>query len=306
MVKLMIKKILIVASFLFVGYTIFIYARKPSHISQNQWQANMVRMQDFQYGNYTAKYVVVGTSLANRVFLFDTPEDYYNLALDGGTIYDGLEIISKKKTMPEWILIETNTIANYAISDMVKTAHLPGLSVIKRYILPLQERYQPVSIITPLLVKIYNSINSIFSPVHHASDPPPRPGIADKNKSSSKPAVQNVPAVQSKTLNKSAENKELVTALTHLDGYIDYFKKNNVRIIFFEIPHDQSPQGAPPPHVVQLRGAIRERYAPGTCDYISIPEGEKYETTDGLHLNNESAMRYRKYLLRETKRIVSR
>ncbi len=300
----MTKKIILITASLFVIYTILIYAIKPKTICLNQGQINVVKLEDYVFGE-GKKYVIVGSSLSHIYITSPRSEDYSDLAFPGSSIYDGLEIIKKSGFVPRVIFIEANYYhkITYWTLDMNTAIFMPVVFQLKRNIPSLQEKYQPMNILIPYVnqtvLVIKNKINDISKddkPGHAAVMP-------SRSTQSKKSAFEVFLKLYMEEYSKIPDKKVVDKSVTLLKKYTKYFREKGVKIVFYEMPVDK--KLCPAPQAVYLRTYLRKQFKPGDYGYIPVPDCSSYKTGDGIHLNPASQVMYKNYFFQEVDKILN-
>lgn len=285
-------------------YSAVLYMRTPPFTCQSMWQANVVNMQDFIFGNNKRKNIIVGSSLAGNSLSSINSKYYYNLSFGGATLYDGLEVIKKSKIIPQIIFIETNYYHNvsYVLMDFNKTTFMPIVFDLKKNVPALQEKYQPVNVLLPFIL---NKIQGIVLKNENRSNVKKvGPDTVKKTQGTlrEKSIFEEMLKIQKKNYNWIPDKKIMDASCKKLEEYIVYFQKSGVKIVFFEIPVDKCLCSAP--FAEHLRGYLRKQFKPGDYNYIPMPDCSLYNTGDGIHLDNQSASIYKEYFLKEADKII--
>jgi hypothetical protein len=300
----MIKKIILITSIIFFTYSAILKIRKPPFVCQSMWQTNVARTQDFIFENSIRKYVIVGSSLAGTSLSSIHSEDYYDLSFGGATLYDGLELMKKSRVIPRVIFIEANYFHNvsYGLMDLNKTTFLPIMFDLKKNIPALQEKYQPMNVLLPFVFMKIQGIKMKYENI--SNDKKAGPAIVKKPHETSRErsVFEEMLKMQVKTYNRIPAKKTMDASSNKLEEYIEYFKKRGVKIVFFEMPVDKSLCSAP--FAEYLRTRLRKQFKPGDYDYIPMPDCSLFNTGDGIHLDNQSAITYKEYFLKEADKII--
>jgi len=260
---------------LFVGYNVYLLLVKPKiSMYQNQQQKNYSFAQDCIYNN-KAKNIIVGSSMAARMYNDFLPKDFYNLSFSGGSVLTGLEIIKKSGFIPKNIYIENNVIFRKEDSKMIGRLFYPILWNLKGYVPALKERYQPLNIIAS---KIKGSYGKTYE--EHMNEK------RDEN-------IFNM----SIKINIKNYNKSLVDYQNKLDKLKDlvtYFENKGVKILFFEMPIYEILANSLKAR--EQRNIIKTDF---NNKWLKSPNNKYYKTTDGIHLMYKSAFVYSKNFIRE-------
>jgi hypothetical protein len=285
----MIKRSIVTALVLFLSYTIFTLWLAPAWWSatQNQWHTNLVKAQNFIYDTSYAENVIVGSSLSCRI-AEDSLPGTTNFAFSGQSVFDGLNIVTQKSTIPRIVFIEMNVILRPEMHDFTSALNSPLLFYPRKILPSLRFDKQPLAIlgrqlshyITSKLLFRLNALNN--------SKKPPITGSEITNR-----LFTPMLNLQINMYSKKPTEKVISAVFSDLKKYTDQLESKGVQIIFFEMPvHDQLNDL---PRAVTVREAFYEHYPVSTYQYIPIPRFMKFETTDGVHLNQSEATTYVHY-----------
>jgi hypothetical protein len=278
----MIPKVFLTTLILLGFYTYSLRFVPPSRMrAQNVWQENMVRMQDFVYGNNKAENIILGSSLSTRITVAD--ENYCNLAAGGGNPFTGLEILKRSNSQAKTIFIEMNYLLTQGVEDdkYISCLFKPGLFILKGVVPILQERKQPASLAGYYLQS--EVIDKVFS---------------EDGKLKIDNTIAKRVAVFKKRSSDSVSIKPLVEKnLIRLAAYVSYFRSKGAELVFYEMPVDCSLTNDPQPTY------CREKLS-DFCMKYRIKELPRvlcsdYKTIDGNHLMAEDAVRYTNFFYKE-------
>ena len=280
----MIKKTIILAAFLLTAYFIFVAIVIPQRqVKQHQWQGNKINAQNFIFNDSdTIKSVIVGSSLSARILTKEL-SGFYNLSFAGQSIFDGLNILSKKETIPKNVFIETNYL--FRAEDPQFTASLfdsyPFYS--QTYIPALRYGKEPL----PMLISL----------LQDWKDKKENNKVENKT-TISQPSVQHplfdkLIAYQITNYSQKPDSLAMKNAMVNLKNYVDILRSKHVNVIFFEMPVNS--------HLCELplsqvpRQAIHKLFPQNTFSYIDQPDCTNYNTSDGVHLTNLESEKYTAY-----------
>lgn len=270
-----ITKTILIFVVLFVSYNIYLFIAKPEiTMLQNQQQKNYSFPQDFIYDN-KAKNIIVGSSMAARMFNDFLPKDYYNLSFSGGSVLTGLEIIKKSGFIPKNIYIENNVIFRKKDEKLLSSLFFPVMWQIKRYIPALKEKYQPLSIMASKLKGSYGKTHEEHMNVKR-----------DEN-------IFNMTIkLQIKNYNKSLVDYQ--NKLNKLKELITYFENKGTKILFFEMPIYEKLANSI--KAKEQRAIIKSNF---NNKWLDLPNNKHYKTTDGIHLMYKSAYTFSHKFIKE-------
>jgi hypothetical protein len=281
----MIPRAVFTAVILFVIYALCkpLY---PAGQSLNQWQGNLVKAQRFLYGNQDqAENIIIGSSLTERLNMGFLPE-FYSLSFNGLSVFDGLTVIQRKEHPPAQVLIETNYILRQENEQFSSTINAEINYQIRKFIPVLREEYQPVVIISSGLSDLIEK---------------------KRGKGSEKAEIiseQNRPDLFAKLLaeqvakNKKRPGCELLSrSFTKLRGQVNNLEKQGVTVIFYEMPVDARVNRLPKPRIV--RDYFHYYFPDGKYQFVQPVDCNGFSTTDGVHLDDKSAISFTNYFLEQ-------
>jgi len=272
-------------------------------MNQHVRQINMVKVQDYVFGK-NKKFVIVGSSLSSISLTSSRSEDYSDLSFPGSSIYDGLEIIKKSGFIPRVIFIEANYFhkVSYKIIEMNKITFMPVVFDLKKNIPILQEKYQPMNVLMPYIIKRIHAVKNKIGDFSHNEKIEQSAVMLSEGVSREKSFFSEILKLYMKEYNKIPDARSLNTGITLLKKYIGYFEDRGVKIIFFEMPVEEILCSAP--RAVHLRTYLRKQFRPSDYEYIPLPDCSLYKTSDGIHLNPESEAIYKNYFFNEVDKIL--
>ncbi|MFH0758627.1 MAG: hypothetical protein V2B15_15165 [Bacteroidota bacterium] len=294
----MIKKSILIFLVLVVAWAIIIRV-VPFSASQHQWQENIIKAEQYIYGSETIDNVMVGSSLSTRLQT-DSLNAYYNLALSGQGILDGLNVLRRKKELPERVIVEINFLdrgENETFSNLVFS---PTSFFLKRYFRILRAGQQPLTAVgNGILIPLFELISGKKE--------------IDKGEAGTGTEGEAGTAVSDELFHKMVEtNRDLYTEpidtatmdqqFEKLSDHIQYLKSNGVDVVFYEMPVNHQ--------LTKLAKAnyLRNRIMNDFHDepFIGLPDyWERIITTDGLHLTDGEATSYTRYLRNELSKLDS-
>jgi hypothetical protein len=285
----MIKKSFIICFVLCAGYAIIInYIHPAWSTSQSLWQYNKIKAEEFLYKLNRIDNVIVGSSLSTRIIAEELPDDFYNLSFGGQSIYDGLEIVKNSKNTVKRIFVETNMVFRENNKEFLNTIFNPVLFYSKAKVPILRSENQPIGVIGN-----YRYVNELFWIISKDIRAIEKKLLLQNKNSSVAAENRNDFTINLlKEQNSSWPNEGKVMKFVKLlSEYILSIEKNNTQVIFFEMPIDQRLCG------MERFAAVRKIIKTHFKNHVFIPQPEctEYRTTDGWHLDKESALKYTKY-----------
>lgn len=290
----MIKKALLSFFIIFITYTIIVTYVIDRHkfVSEHQWQDNQIKAQEYLYSNTDSiQNIIVGSSLADRLVVGYLP-DIYNLSMGGLGTFDGLQTITKKGIYPKTVFIEMNKLDRKASMDFTTSLNNPVMTFLRRYFISIRDGKQPMGFIAiPYGEKVTAYGLYVVQTAVHT--------IAGEIVTRKKEVTEEVDMV-AKILPRLLEEEshipnasDLEKDAQNLKHYIDILEKNNVKVVFFEMPIQHELCGLNKP--VAIRDQFYKTFPRDKYQYIDMPDCNDYTTTDGLHLDKESAKKYTFY-----------
>lgn len=286
----MIKKSIITAVVLIIAYEAVIrLAGIKWDTSQNDKSANLISAQNFIY-NLTDEAVkkdtlIIGSSISRKLVTDSLGKNYYNLAFNAWSSYDGLELLRITEKKPACILIETNVVGYQSLQEDVKGSLSPVSYYSSKTFKSFQLQNQPVGLL----------VGGIKEKLKARMDEMRRLKRQDQ-------ALYdyNIKLEKEKQM-KALPDSEMIKRFTVLKDLITGFKKQNIQVVFFEIPFDNELENTA---VMQQNRTYFNRYFPeAEYKYVQLPPVNNYVYSDGIHLSLESALPYTLYLKTELEKL---
>jgi hypothetical protein len=313
----MMKKTLYFAATLFVLYN-FIMPRVVPFLHgswlapSNMFQENLILQQQYVYERNDSEVVIVGSSLASVLSPHHLPDTCFNLALKGYSLYDGLEIIQRSGTRPKLVLVETNWLDRNPTGDVTQRLFLPGMYSLRKHLTTLRDGYRPLDIIMrPLALNLFRFFSGeptvwLRTP---SSQDPSLPGRQSRSGPDDDPRQRRLIrrqmfAVGLELYNLACPEKILNGLVSKLKGYLQDLEANKTRVVFFEMPMDMAWYNSD--KLRAIRDVLARDFPPGRYDYLPSPDWKDFTTTDGLHLDRESAEEYTLYLNKKLQELLHR
>ncbi|MCC5613249.1 hypothetical protein LC612_42875 [Nostoc sp. CHAB 5834] len=247
---------------------------------QNQWNANLVRAEDYLFAKTDLKKssVVVGSSLSARV-PFDDISHLVNLSFGGLSAIDGLQLIHANAQYPVCVYVEVNTLLNGKNESFSSELFSPTRYALKSYFPIFLTRNQPIAILKGLIR--YKRV-------------PERLPLADRKVDEKKTDIGqetiNQIKVQQRSLLTSASSGSQLEELTRS---LRTLEKKGCKIVFFEMPIH--PSLCHSVYSATIRKELYKRFPQKTYLYIPQPTCGQFQTTDGIHLTASGADLYADY-----------
>ncbi|MBI5563220.1 MAG: hypothetical protein HY894_10290 [Deltaproteobacteria bacterium] len=273
---------------------------------QSQWQFNVIKAQRYVYQDKAAPFVIIGSSLSQR--LSSLSGDYYNLALGGGSPITGMKVLLRGGKFPSTVLVEINMIIKPSDENFLDGLFMPVLYDLRRYVPGLREEYQPLALLSGKILNIWQTGRLTNAPAR------PQPAA-----NATKAAAEAEAALKRITASRHAGEAAFKIALAdhqkkqsalwddrlkknknilYLKEAVDALSQHGVRVIFYEMPTDPSLIGLP--KTVSIRERMHQEF-PDASYWLPQVDANEYATTDGMHLDGESARKYAAFLQSEMK-----
>jgi hypothetical protein len=278
----MIKKSILVFIVLFLLYNYIVipfYLKstlKNHKAVQSQWQENKIRAQEYVYNLKPADKILVGSSLSERI----ADSSWYNLSFLGGSPLTGLELIKLKNQFPNVVLIETNLIARKLDAEIISIVEPSIFNKLTSCFSALLEKNQP-----------FKFIGAFFCSDRDQKETSNPPDSALFNKLIQIQINSNLTVDCTKTLdNNIAKLQELVA----------FLEKQNVRIYFIQMPIYKTIYLTL--NESNKRSKLFKAFPQNKYNWIIPDSTQIYNTTDGVHLTEKSAVKFKEQIKNRMKK----
>ncbi|WP_238808728.1 hypothetical protein [Emticicia aquatica] len=279
----MIKKIIIVFVVVFFSYTVFLSFFPNIEGTQSYWQLNLTTAQKY-LDNDSLQNIIVGSSLSTKI-LTDSLSHFFNLALIGQGVYDGLKVIKYKNNFPQNVFIETNYIDRPEKKDFQHTLFSPFAAFVSKNIPSLRIEKHPI----PIIIK---EMQLLFGNDRKAKKMSIQQMIAYSKQHKNDLLFDKKFKIEEAVYSEKIDSLALLKRLEELSFYVRFLKSKGVNVYFFEMPVN--------PKLVHLNKAKSIRMA--MTDFIKKEkinfiqsDTSSYQTNDGIHLNLEESIKYTHY-----------
>jgi hypothetical protein len=295
------KSLLLCLSLLLAYVTLLAFAPGLS-ATQAQWQQNLHKAEQYLYDDASAKNVIIGTSIAERI-VTERIHDCDNLSLSGLTIFEGLSLLRHKDKLPANVYIETNVLARRRDGRFSETLFSPVPFFMRRHVIALRADKRPLALIG-------QSFGTTMGEVRH------RGRLLEQRLFGTVAATagahelgDQTPALDDRMLAlqihdySERPNETLLNGqLQLLTADVSYLMSKGVRIVFFEMP--VNPKLTSLPQAQLVRDRVHEAFPGVRYHHIELPpDSGSYVTTDGIHLSPKEAARYTRYFFEEARKI---
>ncbi|MDB5280365.1 MAG: hypothetical protein JWR61_5320 [Ferruginibacter sp.] len=290
----MIKRIFVIAIALFIFYSVFVRFIAPVwwSASQHQWQANTINAEKFVFSdtNYYEN-VLVGSSLTTKLIRDSFPSTY-SLSFGGLSIYDGLSILTHKTRLPKNIFVEMNVALHEESKDFTDALNSPIHYYSKSAFVSLRADKQPIGILGTLVNSSFTERMVMkFKYRFHLT---PINSEVVNGGNSSDGLFAKMLEMQVDKYSKLPDTKFVNECFSNLKSYVNELEKKGVNFVFYEMPVAEELNNLPRAKLV--RQTFYMNFPASKYEYIPIPDSGKFETSDGLHLNKDGALKYTIYL----------
>lgn len=272
------------------------YKQWPSK-SLTQWDDNDRLISRFLFSVDHSKIntIIVGSSMAFRMNLGQNPfnESVYNLSLGGQGLFEGVEILKQSGHLPKKLYIETNVLYRLPRKDYASSFFTPGVYDLKEKFIGFRQEFRPIS----LSQYIYNGINGKFSK-QEIEEPSKNKLDLPNNFDTKQPDSAAQRLININLKRQVALEQEILrdtnwsTIITDLQAYTNFYKKQGVEIIFFEMPTSKNLlESDLNKHIQNL---ISRKFPEE-----SFKKASPHPTTDGVHLSPKDAGEYLLLLLKD-------
>lgn len=267
---------------IFICLYITLFGVFPVVTIQDMQHGNIYKAQDYIFRDKMPQTVLVGSSLSERIKT-EKISGVYSLAFSGLSILDGIEVIRQKKVLPKTIIVEINVLEKGANPDFLKSISNPLLNFFRAKIPALRADARPIA----YAMKIINY------PVRR---------IVTKKKDEAVSVNLNKSLIENqiKEYSNLSDTSIISSNFNELKYQIKYLESKGCRIIFLEMPVDSALQNLP--RVTFINTLFRNSFKSIDYDYI-YSRNKAYETTDGIHLTEESANKFTEYLIHKMENI---
>ena len=295
----MIKKSILAALVMLIAYH-FLFPHLPRKYFQSSGpqRDNFVRAQRYVHDKRSKTKVILGSSLSIRLNQSILGQGYSKLALGGGSIFTGLEIIRHAKKHPAVVLIEINQLGWNVDNELLHDLFTPWRRKLRNYSPIFKEEGRPANFV--------NGVGEIFvrTICHWGSR---LLGQAPAPDFPSGTSAQN-PALFAQLVRMYRDQALAVTPAglrgkaNQLGDYIDALAREGSICILYEMPIDSSLSGLPSP--VAVRNAAETRFPKNKYHWLEFPRDHNYDTYDGLHVSQAEADRLAQALVRQVNQIA--
>ena len=281
----MIKKALLTTGIVLMIHYLFIVIFPPSwDTGQHLWQDNLIKAQEYLYQNERADGVIVGSSLSARLDQAVLPPYTLNLAMGGLSIYDGLKVVLQRPSLPKYICIETNLITRSASADFEKSLLSLVMHPVRSWWPNLREKNQPIGILS----------GYILSKISKPRSAKVKSSKSDVDKADTDRVFAQMLEQAKSEKHQLPDQKLVENRIAELKGLVGDLSARGVKVCFYEMPISQELCDYPYPR--RIREMMDMHFPSSEYQYLPLPDCSRYNTTDGVHLDQKSAKEYTAWL----------
>lgn len=271
-------------------------------LGQAPWQMNQFRAQEYLYSTEDIENVLTGSSIS---FHFDTSmaqDSIYNAAFTGESSHKGVSMIGARGKLfglyPQVVLVELNTLDNYAKSTFEETLYNPFLFYPRKYIPSLRDGRQPLVFFAVLLEKYVTPhvIPHRYTLLEDILSPDRKEDVMDKEQKEVPVAHERL-----KALDISPKDKKNIEQ--RLNSELSALIENGCIPIFFETSVGENQRLSP--KYQSLRDIVKNNYPPSDFLFVENPIDSAFQTYDGYHLTGQDNKRYARYLFSKVDSLIA-
>lgn len=273
---------LITIFLIFLGlYSGFVHFFSPYKIpKQSWWQHNRVRVESFLTEGKDSKFVIVGSSMSDRM-LPKPGTGWFNLSLVGEGALTGLSILKYSDTSPKFVLIEVNQLSVKEKEKFSLENTDPFFVFTRRNFPVLRSEKQPLNYAVGFVLQF---TDRLFA------------AEAKQNPEAEKQALEISNRLKEEHLQEvkrwygaAVEQKKLDDRMTYLSSVLKELESKGVRPIFFEMP--MHPEILVSAKETRTRETVQKYFPPSQYLWF-IDHKDVYEDSDALHLSYPEADRF--------------
>ncbi|TGK05120.1 hypothetical protein EHQ53_15855 [Leptospira langatensis] len=268
---------------LFLGsYSVLVTYVHPTKIpKQSWWQHNRIRVESFLTSGRTAKYVITGSSMSDRM-IPDERSGWFNLSLVGEGALTGLSVLAHSDSSAKYVFIEVNQLSVQENTKFAKENTDPFFVFTRRNFPVLLSEKQPFNFLSGTILELPNMFGFAV-PVPENEKP-----NANAEEIQKKLKEEHLEEV-TRWYGTAVERKKLEERMSVLSSLLKELESKGIRPVFFEMP--MHPKILISPKESGTREITRQ-YFPETKYLWYFAKGGPFEDSDGLHLAYPEANRF--------------
>lgn len=254
----------------------------------NQQQQNIIEAQEYLYSSQKAHSTLLGSSMSKR--LHGILPNLDNLSLNGGGVLTGLHLIRLSAFVPDTLYVEANNVLFRPLDKpLLEDLANPILLPLRRHITMLREKNQPCIFLVWRILKLLNWLWSTEATIQE-TNPEVKDEIRKEIDTKNKVELQST----KDSLGWNTNLNEIKTLLVELE-------QKGTTILLFEMPQDISVYNSAQSNYVRtwVKTHLAGQYS---FKELGTAKSATYQTTDGVHLDGASTLRFRDYFQSEIRR----
>lgn len=285
----MVKRSILFTLLLLVLYGSYIALFKVSPQSQQQFQMNTVKEENYMYTDSLMNAdVILGTSMSAKIRVDMLPKNLYSLALGGQSVLDGINLVENAGGHPKYVFIEQNSILSPERPGLIKYLFNAPNYYRKKYLPFMRDNYQPAgqlykAVLAPGYSGIHAFTRHIFNPTLNAI-----------HKGRLNTVSRDEFYAEAKMRRAKIDTELVQQSFANLKVRVKELEKTGAKVCFFAMPNDKDVYTSP---VAEYIRKVFADYFPQSV-YTWLPESDlsQYHTIDQIHLDDTSAVKYTREL----------
>ncbi len=286
----MIRKAFLIFFMLLVIYQLVVsYYLKNFHLHTHQQQQNIIEAQEYIY-SFSSSSVILGSSMSKRLNM-EILHGIDNIAMNGGGVLTGLHIIELSSNIPDTLYMEVSNVLFRPLDKaMIEGLEQPLLFFLRKHFSMFREKNQPGIFLVwkslrPLNYLFFTPAAQVLPTVHSTEVP--------KNDSVNFNVRAELAIKHKKEYDNLKDTAEWKNTLVEIRNTLKELEKRGVVIVLFEIPNDISIFESPRARFI--RDWVKRNLFQYPFKELTPSQVASYVTTDGAHLDGESATRFSTY-----------
>jgi hypothetical protein len=261
--------IVLILIFFLCNFILFLFPLK-----KEEFFTNKERAEEYIYSKKKFSTVFVGSGLTGHLINTVYNGNVFNFFLPYSGACTGVEIVARSAKIPRVLLIETNFIFKGSDEELIRSLFTPINFWLKLFLPVLQKKHYLFSMLK-LWVRSFK-----------------------KEKITIEDDPQELDYVQlemfRKMYSQSLDKKQFAGHMERLKKSVDEIATKNCMVIFFEMPLEESIANSL--LASYQKKELKKMFPVDKYAWIEPDPLDTYYTKDGIHLVEESALRYSRYL----------
>jgi hypothetical protein len=270
----------------------------------NQWQSNIIRIQNYSDRQHSKLNVVlVGSSLIASVPTDLIGNYVVNLGLSGGCAQTGLEAVIRQDVKPKLLLVEINHTLRIKIDKkIIESNYNPVLYPLRHYLPSFREEYKP----SIQIILMFHELTRRF---HELTDEPKKVDKliekkSDREQKENKPLTAENNDLGDQLISQAihdnskplpdGEKSLLRQEAQYMKSQISKLERDGTHVILFNAPGDYRLKNTL--FIKQHRLFMKEIFPINNFDWLPEPPSRQWRTRDGYHLIESDARVYADFL----------